>query len=78
MVYVITGGDDYESGEFNVTIPAGEIIVSFNVTIIEDDMFEINETFSLTIDPSSSVSCGVEEDPGDCITVVTIVDNDGE
>ena len=78
MVYFITGGDDYESGKFNVTIPAGEITVSFNVTIIEDDVFEINETFSLIIDPSSSVSCAVEEDPVDCITVVTIVDNDGE
>ena len=75
-MYITTVGDDYETGPFNVTIPAGEISVSFNVSLINDNVFEANESFILTID-SSSLPSGVLVQP-DCMTVVTIVDDDGE
>ena len=45
--------DDYESETFNITIPAGEISVPFNIQIIDDNTLEANESFSLTIDSSS-------------------------
>ena len=75
-MYITMVGDDYETGPFNVTIPAGEISVSFNVSLINDNVFEANESFILTID-SSSLPSGVLVQP-DCMTVVTIVDDDGE
>ena len=72
----MTGGDDYEPGPFNVTIPAGDISVPFNISIIDDNIFEANETFSLSID-SFSLSKRVLVQ-SDCILMITIVDNDGE
>ena len=73
---VITGGDDYEPGPFSVIIPAGEISVTFNISIIDDNIFEANESFTLTID-SSSLPSRVLVQP-DCVLMVTIVDDDGE
>ena len=70
--------EDYESGPFNVTIPAGEIRVPFNISIIDDNIFEANESFSLSIN-SSFPPCQ-ELLTSDCNLTVTIVivDNDGE
>ena len=76
--YVITGGDDYIFGPFSVTIPAGEISVPFNISIIDDNIFERNETFSLTIDPSSLPSRVLLQSPGNCMLMITIMDDDGE
>ena len=45
----VTGGDDYDSGPYNVTFPAGVTSVSFNVPIIDDDVLEENENFKLVI-----------------------------
>ena len=74
--FIITGGDDYETGLFNVTIPAGEISVPFNISIIDNNIFEANESFTLTIDSSSLPS----RVPvwRDCMLMITIVDDDGE
>ena len=74
---IITGGDDYKNGPFNVTIPAGNISVPFNISIIIDDnVFETNESFTLTIDSSSLPSrVSVQLD---CVLMITIVDDDGE
>ncbi|XP_065892782.1 extracellular matrix organizing protein FRAS1-like [Dysidea avara] len=47
------GGVDYDSGPYTVTFTAGQTSASFNVPINDDNIFEANETFSLTIDPSS-------------------------
>ena len=69
-------GDDFESGPFNITIPAGESQVSFNISIIDDDVFEGNESFSVTIDPSSLPSRIILFST--CLLNVTIVDDDGE
>ena len=47
---------DYESGPYTVTFPVGETRAQFNVSIIMDDAYELNETFHLTIDSSSLLS----------------------
>ena len=72
----ITGGVDYINRPLSVLIPAGEITASFRIlTIIDDFIFEANESFTLTID-SSSLPSRVSVQP-DSRAIVTIVDNDG-
>ena len=47
MTIYSTGGVDY--GDFNntqVTLTAGETVIEFNVTIIDDNFIETSETFS--------------------------------
>ena len=60
----------------SVTIPAGEISVLLNTSIIDDNIFEANESFTLTIN-SSSLPSRVLVQP-DCVLIITIVDDDGE
>ena len=65
---------DYVSGPYTVTFPAGVTSVLFDIPINDDDVFEGNENFTITIDPSSlptDVSVG---NPGQA--TVTIVDDD--
>ena len=60
---------------FNVTITAGSISSSFNVDIIDDIIYEDDETFNVTIKllPSClSLSLGTSS------STVTIIDNDGK
>ena len=45
-----TGGDDYNVGPYSVIIPAGETSGSFEISIIDDQMLENNESFDLNID----------------------------
>ena len=52
------GGVDYTFGPYNVTFTAGVASVSFNITIINDNVLEDNETFLLTIVSSSLSSQG--------------------
>ena len=68
---MIIGGDDYEIGSLHITIPAGEINVPINISIIHDNVFEGNESFSLSLDPSSLPSRVL----GVCLLMVTIVDD---
>ena len=75
-MYVTTVGDDYETGPFNVTIPTGEISILFSIPIVNDSIFEANESFILTIDSSTLPSRVIVQ--SNCMTVVTIVDDDGE
>ena len=64
---------DYTSGPYSVTFPAGVINVPFNISINDDNIFEENENFTLTI--NSSLPTGVMVgNPGQA--TVTIVDND--
>ena len=68
------GGVDYNSGPYIVTFPAGEISVSFNITINIDTVLEYTETFNLIIIKDSrpeNIILGKID-----ITEVTIV-NDG-
>ena len=67
---------DYDSGPYIVTFPAGEESVSFRISINDDNIFEHNENFVLTIN-ESSLPTGVYIDNLN-ETIVTIVDNDGK
>lgn len=44
-----TGDIDYISGPYSITIPAGETQVKFNVSLIDDDISEVNKNFELVI-----------------------------
>ena len=64
---------DYTSGPYSVTFPAGVMSVPFSISINDDNIFEENENFTLTID--SSLPTGVMVgNPGQA--TVTIIDND--
>ena len=41
---------DYMYGPYAVAFPAGVTRTLFNVSIIDDDVYEVNETFELTVD----------------------------
>ena len=56
-----------------MTIPAGQISVPFDVPINDDNVFEENEEFLLTIDQSSSLNSVIIGSTN--VTVVTIQDN---
>ena len=65
---------DYISGPYNVIFPAGKTTAAFPVPIIDDNILEENENFTLTINSSSLPSNVTVGDPGEA--TVTIVDND--
>lgn len=65
---------DFDSGPYDVTFMAQDTRVSFTVPISNDDMFEGNEDFTLTIDPSSLTSHVTTSDPDQA--TVTIIDDD--
>ena len=64
---------DYTSGSYSVTFPAGVMSVPFSISINDDNIFENNENFILTINPSLPTGVMVDN-PGQA--TVTIVDND--
>ena len=66
---------DYDPGLYTVMFNAGETEKSFQLSIIDDDVFEGNENFNLTINSTSPsvVSIG---DPNQA--KVTILDDDRE
>ena len=73
MTYFIGGGTDYGSGPYTVVFSAGSTSASLNISITNDNIVEMNETFALTITPTNDV---MTVDPDDA--VVTIVDDDSE
>ena len=63
-------------GDFNntqVTLPAGETVVEFNVTIIDDNFIETSETFSGILSIDTGVSRVVIDSNADT-AAVTILD----
>ena len=73
---VTDGGVDYDSGIYNVVIPAGETSVPFDVPINNDNFNEGNEDFDLTI-IRNTLPAGVTRGDPDSATV-TIVDDEGK
>ena len=59
-----------------MTIPAEQISVPFDVPINDDNVFEENEEFLLTIDQSSSLNGVIIGSPN--VAVVNMSDNDGK
>ena len=49
-IFIATEGSDFIFGLYNVLFPAGVTRAAFNVTIIEDDILEPDESFTLVID----------------------------
>lgn len=76
IVLSYIGGEDYDSGPFSITIPARENTVSYNITIINDNVFEASESFNLTISTFSLPNRVLVQSI--CMLMVTIVDDDGE
>ena len=67
---------DYGSGTYQVTFTAGTTEALFNVSLTDDNIFERNENFMITIDTFSLPSNVTVGDPNR-VTVI-IVDNDGK
>ena len=70
----ITVDADFDYGPYDITFIPGETNVSFTVPLFDDNVFEGNETFTLTILPSESIV----RNRNDFESKVLIVDNDGE
>ena len=72
---VLTDVEDYNGTRITVDVPAGVLTQSFTIDIIDNDVVECDEVFSVTIE--SVITCGVTT--GDVISSnVTIMDDDGE
>ena len=69
-------GDDYSSGPYTVTFSPGMTTAYFVVSIINDNLLEGNETFTLILIPPSLPSDVIVGNPAEAI--VTIVDGTGE
>ena len=70
--YVTGRNEDYDSGSFLINIPANATRVPFIVLINDDNMYEGNENFTLTIHTlSANIMVGKPAQ-----TTVTIIDND--
>ena len=73
MCHNITGGDDYDSGPYDITFTAGTTSSSFTITIEDDNTFEDNESFVVTITSLPSIiTVGSPRQ-----ATVTIIDDDG-
>lgn len=68
------GGADYNAGPYNIMIPAGETRVLFNVTIIDDNIYEDLEQFFLTIPTTQSLPDGIYF--GNNLTTLIFIEND--
>ena len=68
-------GEDYTGDVRMISVPAGELTQEFTMTIVDDNITECNETFTVTI--SSVTTCGVTIG-SDSSTVVRITDDDSK
>jgi len=68
-------GGDYTSGPYIVIIPAGITIVSFDISITNDKIFEEDEQFFLTINESLLPSNVIAVNP---IQATVTIGNDGK
>ena len=68
------GGDDYISGPYTAVLLAGETNVSFDVVINDNNIYEGNVYFTITINSSSLPSNVMVGDTGRARVI--IVDNE--
>ena len=70
------GDVDYDAGLYSVMFSAGEVRVSFNISITDDNILEVTEEFNLTIIsnslPTRIFNGSIKQ------TTVFIIDNDGK
>ena len=67
---------DYGSGPYTVTFPAGVTRVPFDISINDDEIFELSEIFRLVIDSSSLPTGGTVDNPGSAVVTIIIIHND--
>ena len=75
-MHVAMEGSDFIFVPHNIFFPAGVTRVTFNVTIIEDNILERDEFFSLSVDPLTlpdRVTAGNFND-----TTITIMNDDSK
>ena len=71
-------GEDYTGGDYPVIFPAGSTKESFSIPITNDDMFELDETFFLTlVIPQPAQDIGVMRGVP-FMAAVTIINDEGE
>ena len=73
---LIGGGVDYNSGPYDVIFPAKETSVTFDIPIINDNIVEGSEFFTLTVTQMSlpnRVICGHP-----CMATITVADTSGK
>ena len=73
---VIIGMIDYDPGPYNVTIPAEVTSSLFNISVVTDNIVELEEEFELTID-EASLPAMISADES-MIANVIILDNDSK
>ena len=78
-MYTTNKGDsDYKGESFSVTFPAGVNVITFNVPIINDNIAELAESFTLDlVIPPASTAMGVIAGSPDTATV-NIMDDEGQ
>ena len=67
---------DYLSGPYNITFKAGNMIAPFNISIIDDNIFEIDENFTLTIFSYGNYTFAlviILDDDGECLLLICII-----
>jgi len=67
-------GSDYVSGPYNVTFPAGTTRAVLDISVINDNILERNESFSLMVNSAVLPSDVASVDQ----TTITIIDNDSK
>lgn len=70
------GGINYNTGPYNINIPAEETYVLFNVTIIDDNIREENESFHLVINTTQELPDRIYFGEN-LSTIISIEDDDG-
>ena len=66
-------GSDYSAASGVLTFTTGQASKSFNITLINDDAYELNEALTITL---SSLSGAVFESPAANVTTLTIMNDD--
>ena len=78
MINIVTGDVDYLHRSFTLTFTASVNAIPVTVVLIDDNIFEGNETFTLTIDhdPSSLPNNVMITQPSKLVVVISD-NNDG-
>ena len=72
------GGNDYAGEGFSVAFPIGDTVISFNIAIVDDDVVEASEQFSLHLEiPDEAASSGITKGTQYAAANITIVNDDG-
>ena len=76
MISIVTGNVDYQRRPFSLTFIASVNSIPVVVGLINDNMFEGNENFTLTIDSSKLPNNVMVVQPSEVVVVISD-DNDG-